>query len=95
MVRLFIPCSCRVPSTHGPPAAWLEGKHGLTAVCDARSDEHGITPSGSYEVRLRYEAAPHTLCTAAWWLGVMSSRRLAASLEKPVQDQQQLQPVFS
>ena len=66
MVRLFILCSCRVPSSYRPSAAWLEGKHGLTAVCDACSDEHGITPSGSYEVRLRSEAALHTFCTATW-----------------------------
>lgn len=35
-------------------------------MCDTCSDEHGITPSGSYEVRLRSEAALHTFCTAAW-----------------------------
>ena len=68
MVRLFVLYSCRVPSSHRLSAAWLEGKHGLTAVCEACSDEHGITPSGSYEVRLRSEAALHTCLTAMWRL---------------------------
>lgn len=32
-------------------AASFGGKALLTAACAACSDEHGITPSGSYEVR--------------------------------------------
>lgn len=41
-------------------AASFGGKALLTAACAACSDEHGITPSGSYEVRCSYGAYSET-----------------------------------